>query len=302
MGRTPSIQQYLVAVLVSSISFLPVRVNAQPLDPRTGNIGGRIAIAAMPRDSQPSNHAPCEVHLVLTTYDKDEQIYACNTWFQPAVGRYLFWLEQGSSISYQSVIFYGGEHFHRSGMLLSKPLFPAGNVEIEGETIPSGATLRVLSLRTARTYRPFDRVIRPAGRSRSFRIPAGRVIAGVFDAAGNALSLSAPHVLEQGRTQRISLESARRTAALLVVLDRFVRRPPLPRCVSSLTIGDRRQPRPTVDLQAHDRVVLVWYDLDAGDARLDFRCRSGQTLTRTLILAERRVATIRTRLAYRVSR
>jgi hypothetical protein len=145
-------------------------------------------------------------------------------------------------------------------------------------------------------------VIKPAGGSHGFRIPAGRIIAGVFDAAGNALSLSAPHVVEQGRTQRISFSSARTTATLLVIFDRFVRRPPLPRCVPSLTIGKRRQSRPTVDLQAHDRVVLVWYDLDAGAARLDFRCRSGQTFTRTLHLGERRVATIRTRLAYRVRR
>jgi hypothetical protein len=288
--------------LFIAISFLPLGVNAKPLDPKTGNIGERIAIAALPLDPQRSNHAPCEVHLVLTTYDKNELLYPCNTWFQPPVGRYLFWLEQGSSISYQSVIFYSGEAFHRAGMLLSKPLFPAGKVEIQGERIPSGATLRVLSLRTARNYRPFDRVIKPVGATYTFRIPAGRIIAGVFDAAGNALSLSAPHVVQGGHIERVALRSARTTATLLVILDRFVSRLPLPPCAASLTIGNRRQSRPTVDLQAHDRVVLVWYDLDAGDARLDFRCRSGQTFTRTQHLREGRVATIRTRLAYRVSR
>jgi hypothetical protein len=247
-------RKYLLGVLVAAISFLPVGVNAKTLDPKSGNIGGRIAIAALPVDPQPANHAPCEVHLVLTTYDKDQLVYPCSTWFQPAVGRYLFWLEQGSFVSYQSVIFYGGEPFHRTGMLLSKPLFRAGTVRIEDDPIPAGATLRVLSLQTARTYRPFDRVIKRGGRTHSFRIPAGRVIAGIFDPAGNALSLSVPVLVERGRAERVAFKHARKSATLLVILDRFVGHPPLPRCTSSLTIGNRRQPRPSVNLQAHDRV------------------------------------------------
>lgn len=292
----PVSRKYLLSVVFVAISFLPAGINAKTLDPKSGNIGGRIAIAAVPVDPQPANYAPCEVHLVLTTYDKDELVYPCSTWFQPAVGRYLFWLEQGSFVSYQSVIFYGGEPFHRTGMLLSKPLFRAGTVRIEDDPIPAGATLRVLSLQTARTYRPFDRVIKRGGRTHSFRIPAGRVIAGIFDAAGNALSLSKPHVVQQGRTERMVPRRARTAATLLVILDRFVGHPPFPRCASSLTIGNRRQSRPIVNLQAHDRVVLVWYDLDAGDARLDFRCKSDQTFARTLRLTEGNVTTVRTRL------
>ena len=295
MVRAKLIRQYRLSVLFVALSFLPAGLKAESLDPTTGNIGGRIAFAALPSDPQPANHAPCEVHLVLTSYDAEELISPCNTWFQPPVGRYLFWLEQGPYVSYQSVMFYAGEPFHQSGMLLSKPLFPAGTLEIDHNPIPPGATFRVLSLQIERNYRPFDRVIKPGSRTHTLRVPAGRVIAGVFDAAGNALSLSRPVVVEQGRTASVAFDP-RVTTTLLVILDRFVGHPPLPSCEASLTIEGRVHPGPAIDLQAHDRVVLVWYDIKTGDAQFDFRCGSDQTLNRALQLPSDKVTTIRTRL------
>jgi hypothetical protein len=174
-----------------------------PLDPKTGNIGGRIALAAIPRGTmQLDKRAPCEVHLVPASYDTPEQVFPCNTWFQPRVGRYLFWLEQGAFISYQSVINYGGEEFRRAGMLLSKPLFPAGQVEIRARTIPPGGTLRLLSLRTARAYRPFDRVLAATITARKFRVPAGDVIAGIFDRRGTRSPWRGPMPCRHGERNR----------------------------------------------------------------------------------------------------
>jgi hypothetical protein len=83
-----------------------------------------------------------------------------------------------------------------------------------------------------------------------------------------------------------------RDVSVLIVLERF-EHPPIPRCDTTLTIDGRRQPPPTVNLQAHDRVVVAWYGRAAGEAQLDVACSSGQTLTRNLHLAAGSVTTVR---------
>jgi hypothetical protein len=149
-----------------------------------GVINGRVAIAAIPSlvdvhgKSTILASEDCEVHLVNSHDVTVERVYPCGSWFTPPVGRYLFWIEKGSSVSYQSVLYYAGEKFRTAGKVFLKPVYPAGSVQLDLKTeIPTGGTFRILTLDTRERYRPFDRRISSANAKRPVRVPVGRVIA-----------------------------------------------------------------------------------------------------------------------------
>jgi hypothetical protein len=164
---------------------------------KAGAIHGKVALLALLFDRRDNrmlfDSKGCQVHLVNSGDESIEHAYPCGAWFQPPVGRYLLWLELGSFVSYQSVVYYAGEPFRTAGKVFQKQMFPAGSVQLDKKTsVPVGATFRLLALNTRARFRPFDRKIANANASRQVRVPVGRVIAGVFDSGGRALLLSPP--------------------------------------------------------------------------------------------------------------
>src|SRR6476659_7673577 len=132
------------AALLCLFSYAVSNARGSRVDLTQGVIGGRIAIMGLADGTPPS--ADCEVRLALIGDEVHSKAYPCGTWFQPPVGRYLYWIEQRSSVSAQSVINYGGEPFRRYGALFSKKMIPAGRVVLSGSVpLPAGAEFRLLS-------------------------------------------------------------------------------------------------------------------------------------------------------------
>lgn len=270
-------------------------------DPRTGAIHGRVAIVAIPVLEQHGkttflSYRDCEVHLVKSEDETRELVYPCGSWFQPPIGRYLFWLEQGSLVSFQSVVYYAGERFVHFGSVFAKPLYPAGSVQLDSKVVvPAGSTFRILSLDTIGAYRPFDRRLAASNTRRPFRVPVGRLVAGVFDPGGRALLLSRLQRITAGYTTVVLPTKARAGSAIVVaVFDRLVSRRLSPVCNVGLIISKRFSTASDIEMQAYDRLVLIWYDLPApGEGRLEVRCGVDPPLNRLVHLQQGAIATIR---------
>ena len=261
--RRPALIALLGIALCLSVRSL-AGVVSMP-DPKKGAINGRVALAAVPvagehsATPRPLTTDNCGAHLVETQDETRERVYPCGIWFQPPVGRYLFWIEDRAAVSFQSVVNYAGERF------------------------------RFLSLHLVKNYRPFDRRIATSDAKRPHEAPVGATVAGVFDRGRRALALSKPFVVKPGQLAIAKPETPRAgRAAVVVVLDRF-EHPPLSRCEAMLMRERGRPTGPAVDLQAYDRLVMIWYDLLASpDVRITISCGRSQTFVQTLGLASGR--------------
>jgi len=244
----------------------------------------------------------CTVHLIHAAEQSREWTYPCGKWFQPAVGRYLFWAEQGATISLQSVLSYAGESFTGSGLMLSKTMQPAGFLRTDNRTkVPPDATLRFVSLRPVGDERPFDRRLDHKRAHEPVRLPAGAAITGVFDRAGRALSLTRPIEVTAGTTAVVRPEGpARNVAHVLAVVSRSGLSPRTP---CDITLAVRRDfPTPTVNLQSQERVIAAWYDVPApAIAVLRMTCSNAQPWERTLHIRPGAIETLRATLPSRAA-
>lgn len=260
-------------------------------DARTGAINGRVAIMGWP-DSGTTDG--CTVHLTESADETREHSYACGVWFQPPVGRYLFWIARGDEISFQSVVYYAGEPFRGAGSIFTKSLHSAGFVELDRKVELSPKwTFRLLSLQTIGSFRPFDRRIAASNARQRVAMPIGSALAGVFDERGRPVALTPPRRIEHGLTIAVHPDPPS-GAALLVVLNRFVRANAIPSCDPSLAINGEAQRAPDVNFSAFDRVVLVWYAVESsGNARLEVRCDSTPAFLRDVSLSRGAIAMVR---------
>src|ERR1043165_1875001 len=244
-----------------------------------GSINGRIAMMGIPSEvstSEARRDGTCEVYLAKIGVETLVDIHPCGTWFQPAVGRYMYWIERAGGISVQSPVNYGGEEFHQRGAVFPKRLFPAGTVTLSAATaVPLHGELRLVSLSSGDDRRPFDRRIVLAAAHQPLRVAEGKLLAGIFDGKGNALALTPPLTVTPGATTIMRpTPPARRKAALLAVFNRPAAVHHPGPCRTSLVIGPHRF-SPAVDLQAIDRVIFAWYDVPPERATMQVRCGSG---------------------------
>ena len=124
----------------------------------------------------------------------------------------------------------------------------------------AGGTLRLLSLSSPELG--FERRVVGTDRFRTgILMPAGSLIVGVFNEAGEALELSAPLQLKPGTI--IEAETRRQPpdrAALLIVLRGYSRAEPGD-IRATFTQGSEKH-RPDVLRATKTRVFAIWYDLD----------------------------------------
>ena len=115
-----------------------------------GSINGRIAMMGIPSGvsaNEARRDGTCNVYLARIGSETVVNVYRCGTWFQPAVGRYMYWIERAGGISVQSAVNYGGEEFRKQGAVFPKRLFPASTVQLSASAaLPPGGELRLLSL------------------------------------------------------------------------------------------------------------------------------------------------------------
>jgi hypothetical protein len=280
-------------VLVVSLLGVTATLSSSASEP-PGSINGKIAIQVVPHDAMTTDLRDCEVHLVRTDDQTREITFECGSWFQPPIGRYLFWVEHGSRISFQSVITYAGEPFTKSGLMLVKTTFPAGTVMLDEKVaMPDDATFRLVSLERVEHHRAFDRRIARVHARKFVRVPVGLVLAGIFDRDGRVLSLSRAQTIASASTTTVNPEEPRHGKAHVVaVLERSSAKPSTVRCAAVLIAGSGLEP--DVSLQTDDRMVLAWYDVAApSTAELTVHCGANRPLTETVRLDSRTIRTIR---------
>lgn len=284
------------------VSLLLSPAQAEPSAP-VGAINGNIAVKVVPvipdrtGETRPLPTEDCAVHLVEADEQTTPWIYPCGQWFQPAVGRYLFWLEQRSTVSFQSILSYAGEPFTGSGLMLPKTMYPSGYVQLKkGTRIPADATFRLISLESVEAHRPYDRRIASKHAGEPVRIPVGKMIAGIFDRSGQALALSRPSEVSAGGTTIADpVAAAANRSAIVAVFSRPGSPGPIP-CTIALT-SDQSTIRPAVNFQTQERIVIVWYELAPAPVRLEVACGDTQPFHRSLRLKPGTIETVRAKLA-----
>lgn len=296
--RVTAFRRLVVLAAFAAVSAAGAEV-ALP-DTASGVIDGTIALLLWPTTAD-ARHTPlradgCDVHVVPTDSLTHELVYPCKNWFQPpGPGRYLVWLEQGTSLSPQTFISFDYVPFHGRGQTILMPMKPAGWLHVDAQLRHAGDTLRILSLETAATEpRAFDRTIPPARASSPLRVPAGTVIAGVFDSAGRAQSLARPVTVRRGETATVAPRQSQSGSDVLVSLARRKRAAAEP-CRAELVLDDGSRHPADAKLESWDRVVAVWYGSSGADGRIVIEC-PGSKYEKPVKLAPKSVLTVRDEL------
>jgi hypothetical protein len=195
--------------------------------------------------------------------------YACGKWFAPPIDRYTIWLEQGNRISDQTVINSAGIKFSDNGVVVLMPLNDAGFAAIAPDvTIDGQKTVRFLSVESSEAS--FEKRLQSSEAHSTNRLPAGKAIAGVFDADGEAIALSRPFTTKAGQTTLVSPQPPARGTDLMLVLAK--RRATQHERTSGKAkiqamIGGNAQ-EPDLLYENNGRIVAIWYALTAKTAAL----------------------------------
>lgn len=235
-------------------------------DPATGEIDGQPAIVVWPVDRESITLLdPKDCEVILERHGTAEfsyLTYPCGQWFVPDIARYDLWVEGPGYVSDNGTVYaFGGGKFQGLGARSLHTVVPGGTVRLKsGSAIPPGAeSFRVLSLRDQ--WITHQRVVAAGQAAKGVRAPAGRLLAGFFDKAGNALSLTRPFEVKAGAMTEVSLPSPNGSDLLMVIAkagpSEMSPRPGLK--VSARTSGKERAP--DVLLDARDQLIAVWYGL-----------------------------------------
>ncbi len=280
-------------------------------DPAKGEINGRRAVLFWPslmpttKSGEGALLPPdgCEVHLVPHA-DLDRELrYPCGRWFQPAAGGYNVWLEQADRISVSpKVMWFTDVAFKGRGMTAVDILLDAGRVAFPaGSTIASTEAVRLVSidshLRLGGRGRIFDRRLSAADLHAPVRMPAGKVIVGRFDrATGQALALSRPFSVSAGAVATAWPKPPATGSDLLVVVEKpsSARSGAIEAKPVQLEIDDGANHRaPDVLIDGFERLIAIWYSIDARAATLSLRATSFFLAPQELKLRAGTVSTLR---------
>lgn len=269
-------------------------------DPKTGVINGKVALLLWPSTQTTDGGRTllkadgCEVHFAPSDAQEQELLYACGKWFEPPVGRYVAWTEQGNFMSPPTVMINGGEKFNGLGHILVTPMFPAGWFRVDDSTVvPAGTTIRLISMTLRSRFRPFDRQIRQARRGDRVRVPAGAIVAGVFDSEGRALSLSRPVKITEGQTVTVRPVVPAESPGVVSIVGRRPREGPFdPPCVTRLVSQDGLNQQSDAEIQGYDRIVSVWYNVSINAVRFTLDCGT-ERIEKDLKLTRGAITTIR---------
>src|SRR6185503_16613803 len=139
--------------------------------------------------------------------------------------------------------------------------------------------------------------IQAATSGRSVRMPAGPVLAALYDANGNAIALAQPVQLDAGKRVTISPKQPDRGAGAVLL---SLQRPHGSYSHSEVTLdqGGNNTP-PDVLHESAERVIAIWYSVRGGSATLRFRGPGLPDAPMSLSITEGNVTTVRTKVAER---
>ena len=289
------------AGFVSLLLAMSVQTAAQ-LPPRdTGNIGGMRALMFAPGTdtakgtTQIGPLAGCTVLAVPDAGRDSELTFPCGEWFLlPKPGLYRMWLEQAGRVSQQISLHYVAEPFDGTGYVSVHTMKPAGSVTVAKTSDPAAHGVRLLSLEPM-LPRAFERRVTRKDAAAPVPMPAGRVLAGWFDASGNAVALSRPVQVAAGATTNIVPKPPATGADMLVVLTRPVAEGRCKPVLSARTAGGARAP--DAMNAAAERIFAVWYGLPPGRIDVTAVCDELEWEATFTAAAKGKVITSRGRLA-----
>ncbi|HVE71570.1 MAG TPA: hypothetical protein VNI54_09405 [Thermoanaerobaculia bacterium] len=263
-------------------------------DRATGSIGGRVALMFWPTSEQgPLDPTGCVVHVVADRGAGKESRYPCGQWLVPGpAGAYLVWLEHGDTMSASpTIVRYAAEPFSGLGSRSLHRMWPAGMISL-GQ-LPAdthAATLRLFSVRDPGSSH-FERKMPLAevAAGVSVRMPAGRLIAALYDGHGEPVAVSRSVRVEPGKRSVISTWEPRSGGSVLFSLQRPWREYP----EGTLTLGGKP---PDVVHQVPERVVALWYRVPEGRSTLRFDGEGLPTKEIAVTVKQGNVAMIRERL------
>jgi hypothetical protein len=285
-------------VLATAAAFTIQAAAQQTLpDPAAGEIDGKQAVLLWPADGRVGG---CRATLVPETDPDTELHYQCGEWFIPPFGRYKAWIEGPASISAApSRLVYQSSQFSGKGLMAVVETTSAGEVMLE--TPWPGTSFRAINLESF----TFGSVLAPAfdrrasgDEVRPIRMPAGRLLAGVFDPrSGDAVALARPVHIRAGGLTHVKPALPESGTDVLVVLDRpKVRTQAEEDAVAfQLEVDGQRSP-PGVLADSADRVYAVWYGVEGRRARVIANGRELTFAGREFPLFSRRVITVRGQL------
>ena len=269
-------------IFVAMVAVLALGAGEVTLPDRAaGAIDGKVALMYWPVSSEGAlDPAGCVVHVISDSGRGTEARYRCGEWFVPGpAGPYLAWLEQGDTISASpTIVRYAAEPFRGRGSRSLHQMMPAGFVALAGTPVRGAVTMRLFGVRDGGPH-VFERKVplTEVTSGRSVRMPAGSLIAALYDAAGNPLALARPVRVEAGRQVTVSVREPSSGGAVLLSLQR----PSRDYGDGALTLEQNGQRiAPDVVHQLPARVVAMWCAVEAGEAALHFE---GEGLPRNAI-------------------
>lgn len=304
MARLSLLGAATVAFVVASV--LAAEKGVPPPDKSKGEIDGKMAVYFMPLAGVEGTNFDhilpgdgCEVRLASTQDLERELVYDCSTWFLPPEGNWRVWLEAPASTSEgHGVLMWEHEPFRGYGQVAGFGMEPAGRVALAPSVaVPAGASFRLVHLRTetkGQWRSMFDR--RAVGnRVRTgVAMPVGSVLTGLFDAkSGDAIALAKPVNVEVGKTVFATPAPPKKGSDVMVVLTR-PREAKAEKNDLSLSLDQRA---PDVVVAAKDRIIAVWYAVDARKVTLHTTSKTLRFDPVELTLNPGKVTTHRAKLA-----
>jgi hypothetical protein len=294
------------AALLPLVLALTVSAGKIAMPPASsGEINGRTALLVWPAsaDGELIEASHCNAHLVPYADQEQELLFPCGEWFQPAVGKYRYWLEKdGALISrYPTVFIYNGPKFTGSAIRVVLPVTPAGEIALR-EPSSGDRSFRVLSIPAASDrpaqHRSMDRRTR-ADAVIPLLMPEGDVVAGLFDRkTGDAVALTRRVRVQRDKLAYVTPKAPKDGSDILAVLDRPGIRPRSQTEDAALMLrtpnGDRA---PDILSDTSNRVIAIWYGVSARSADLVFQSSAERVPTETLRLVPGHVVTIRRPIA-----
>ena len=218
----------VIGLPAASVADAPAHI----LDPSTGEIDGRVALAIYPRLQENGGYvdypSPVGFYVHLTDVnDPDvDRVYECGRWFQPPKGFYRIWAEGEWLVSpYSKGLGYVGNPFKGRGMSTVLTVVEAGRVTLTSEHRSPGLSLRLLRA-TNHTkdhivLRELTRRTRVEQVEDGLLMPAGPVMAALWDETSQAYeAISRPFEVRHRETVTAPLERPQEVAFLVAQIQR----------------------------------------------------------------------------------
>jgi hypothetical protein len=292
----------IFAVLACVFVVFPSRSDVKLPDPAEGNVKGLQGVNFFPQalvDGEPRIMDPTGCTVYLVPSDVNQRLgYDCGKWFAPpAADRYTVWLEQDQRISDQTVLSYSGSKFSGHGLVTVMPLESAGFAALSADTkVGEGQTVRFLSLEESSSG--FDKRLQPREAKSMTRLPEGRAMSGVFDSEGNALALSRPFTMKEGKTVSVTPKPPVNAADLMIILGKHqatATQKAKRNTSMSAEVGETRRD-PDVMYETDGRIIAIWYGLTANTATVTITSEIFRLGARAIPLTVGRVITVREQL------